>query len=44
MNTDKNKSLPCLLADMGYDVFLGNNRGTTYSTGHTKLNNLKNNE
>lgn len=44
MNTDKTKSLPCLLVDLGYDVFLGNNRGTTYSTGHTNLKNLKNNE
>lgn len=34
--TGPNVALPYLLADHGYDVFLGNARGTKYSTEHVK--------
>lgn len=40
----RDKSLPYILADKGYDVWLGNQRGTPFSMRHTYLDAKKNKE
>ncbi|CAH2355540.1 sterol esterase Tgl1p [[Candida] railenensis] len=37
LGSEKNKNLPYLLVDLGYEVWLGNNRGNKYSRKHLKL-------
>lgn len=40
----RNRSLPYILADMGYDVWLGNQRGTPFSLRHVNLDPKKDRE
>lgn len=44
MANHETKSLPFILANLGYDVWLGNNRGNKYSRAHLKYNPNKDKE
>ncbi|CAI5757220.1 unnamed protein product [Candida verbasci] len=37
LGSEHNKTLPYLLLDLGYEIWLGNNRGNKYSRKHLKL-------
>lgn len=37
LQNDADKANAFILASQGYDVWLGNNRGTRYSQGHVSL-------
>lgn len=40
MYTDKENTLPYLLSDQGYDVWIGNNRGTVGFSSHETLDDI----
>ncbi|CAD8125346.1 unnamed protein product [Paramecium sonneborni] len=44
INNDKKMTLPYILAEQGYDVWLANNRGNKYSIGHTKFQSVNYNQ